>query len=655
MLHRANHAYYVLGSPEMSDAEYDKLFRELQQLEEQHPRFRAPDSPTQRIGAEPASELPKHRHRVPMLSLANAFDDDELDAWEQRIANLVPDVLTSGYQLELKIDGAAVNLTYENGSFTLGATRGNGTIGENVTANLKTIPDIPLRLQGNDWPGMMEIRGEVYFPLDNFARLNARREAEGLERFANPRNTVAGSLRLLNSKVTRSRGLRFFAFQIESAEPLKISTQHETLDLLASWGFSVAPHRRAVQSLAEAKSVIEELEACIADLNFEADGVVVKVDRLELRERLGVVGGREPRWAIARKFAPEIAVTELRDIRINVGRTGALNPYAVLDPVEIGGVTVSRATLHNMDLIEAKDIRVGDFVEVTRAGEVIPQVLGPVRERRPPNAKPFEPPPQCPACGSDVEHPAGEIAYYCTNDACPARVLEQLTHYASRGAMDIRGLGGQRVQQLNEAGLVDDVADLYELLAADLENLDGFAARAAAQLIDAIEASKAQPLSQLLFALGIEHVGGEGAKLLAGTFGTMDAVMAARKEDLASIDGIGDKIAAAVVAFFAESKNRALIERLRGHGVTFEESAPEVGTALAGQTFVITGTLPNLSRAAAKELIERSGGRVMSSVSKNTTALVVGEAPGDKLERAKALGVEILDEASLLRRIGAAA
>ncbi|MCH8144359.1 MAG: NAD-dependent DNA ligase LigA [Gemmatimonadetes bacterium] len=655
MLHRANHAYYVLGSPEMSDAEYDKLFRELQQLEEQHPRFRAPDSPTQRIGAEPASELPKHRHRVPMLSLANAFDDDELDAWEQRIANLVPDVLTSGYQLELKIDGAAVNLTYENGIFTLGATRGNGTIGENVTANLKTIPDIPLRLQGNDWPGMMEIRGEVYFPLDNFARLNARREAEGLERFANPRNTVAGSLRLLNSKVTRSRGLRFFAFQIESAEPPKISTQHETLDLLASWGFSVAPHRRAVPSLAEAKSVIEELEACIADLNFEADGVVVKVDRLELRERLGVVGGREPRWAIARKFAPEIAVTELRDIRINVGRTGALNPYAVLDPVEIGGVTVSRATLHNMDLIEAKDIRVGDFVEVTRAGEVIPQVLGPVRERRPPNAKPFEPPPQCPACGSDVEHPAGEIAYYCTNDACPARVLEQLTHYASRGAMDIRGLGGQRVQQLNEAGLVNDVADLYELLAADLENLDGFAARAAAQLIDAIEASKAQPLSRLLFALGIEHVGGEGAKLLAGTFGTMDAVMAARKEDLASIDGIGDKIAAAVVAFFAESKNRALIERLRGHGVTFEESAPEVGTALAGQTFVITGTLPNLSRAAAQELIERSGGRVMSSVSKNTTALVVGEAPGGKLERAKALGVEILDEASLLRRIGAAA
>ncbi len=639
----------------MSDAEYDRLFRQLQRLEEQHPYLRAPDSPTQRIGAEPASEFPKHRHRVPMLSLANAFDDDELDAWEQRIANLVPDVLTSGYQLELKIDGAAVNLTYEDSIFTLGTTRGNGTIGENVTANLKTIPDIPLRLQGNDWPRMIEIRGEVYFPLDNFARLNARREVEGLERFANPRNTTAGSLRLLDSKVTRSRGLRFFAFQIESAEPPKIATQHETLDLLASWGFSVAPHRRAVQSLAEARDVIEELEACIADLNFEADGVVVKVDRLELHERLGVVGGREPRWAIARKFAPEVAVTELRDIRINVGRTGALNPYAVLEPVEIRGVTVSRATLHNMDLIEAKDIRVGDFVEVTRAGEVIPQVLGPVRERRPPNAKPFEPPRQCPACGSDVEQPTGEIAHYCTNDACPSQVLERLTHYASRRAMDIRGLGGQRVQQLNEAGLVDDVADLYELRAADLEDLEGFAARAATQLIDAIEASKAQPLSKLLFALGIDHVGGEGAKLLAGTFGTMDALMAAREEDLASIDGIGDKIGAAVVAFFAEPKNRALIERLRRHGVTFEESAPEVGTALAGQTFVITGTLPNLSRAAAKELIKRSGGRVVSSVSKNTTALVVGEAPGGKLERAKALGVEILDEASLLRRIGAAA
>ena len=421
------------------------------------------DSPTQRVGADPASELPKHRHRVPMLSLGNAFDDAELEAWEQRIAKLVPEVLTGHYQLEYKIDGAAVNLTYERGTLKLGTTRGNGVVGENVTANLKTIPDIPLRLQGDSWPDLMEVRGEIYFPLDNFARLNERREATGEERFANPRNTAAGSLRLLDSKMTRRRGLRFFAFHIESADTLPITTQHEALDLLASWGFAVAPHRQSVPSLADAKTVIHDLEARVPSLNFEADGVVVKVDLLDLHHRLGVVGGREPRWAIARKFAPEVAVTKLLDIRINVGRTGALNPYAVLEPVEISGVTVSKATLHNMDVIEAKDLRVGDFVEVTRAGEVIPQVLGPVRERRTPEAKPYERPQACPACGTPAERPEGEVAYYCPNIACPGRVLEGLTHYASRGALDIRGLGIQRVQQLNEAGLIDDVAMLYEL------------------------------------------------------------------------------------------------------------------------------------------------------------------------------------------------
>ena len=638
----------------MSDADYDRLFRELQALEEQHPHLRTADSPTQRVGADPESELPKHRHRVPMLSLGNAFDDAELEAWEQRIAKLVPEVLTAGYQLEYKIDGAAVNLTYERGRLALGATRGNGMVGENVTANLKTVPDIPLRLQGESWPELMEVRGEIYFPLDNFAHLNERREAAGEERFANPRNTAAGSLRLLDSKMTRARGLRFFAFHIESTEPLPISTLHEALDLLASWGFPVAPHRQSVPSLEEAKVVIRDLENRITSLNFEADGVVVKVDRLELHHRLGIVGGREPRWAIARKFAAEVAVTKLLDIRINVGRTGALNPYAVLEPVEISGVTVSRATLHNMDVIAAKDIRVGDFVEVTRAGEVIPQVLGPVRERRTSGTKPYEPPKACPACGTPAERPEGEVAYYCPNGACPGRVLEGLTHYASRGAMDIRGLGVQRVQQLNEAGLSDDVAMLYALEPAALERLEGFGAKAAQQLVAAIAASKAQPLSKLLFALGIRHVGGEGAKLLAATFGSMDVLMAASEEQIAAIDGIGPTIAAAVGAFLEEPKNRDLIERLREHGLTFEEPATATGSVLSGQTFVITGTLPNLSRAEAARLIEDAGGRVTSAVSKSTTAVVVGESAGSKLERAKDLGIDVLDEAGLLRRIGAA-
>lgn len=589
-----------------------------------------------------------------MLSLGNAFDDAELEAWEQRIAKLVPEVLTAGYQLEYKIDGAAVNLTYERGTLVLGATRGNGVVGENVTANLKTVPDIPLRLQGASWPELMEVRGEIYFPLDNFARLNERREAAGEERFANPRNTAAGSLRLLDSKMMRSRGLRFFAFHIGSAEALPITTQHEALDLLASWGFLIAPHRQSVPSLADATAVIHDLEARIPSLNFEADGVVVKVDLLDLHDRLGVVGGREPRWAVARKFAPEVAVTKLLDIRINVGRTGALNPYAVLEPVEISGVTVSKATLHNMDVIEAKDIRVGDFVEVMRAGEVIPQVLGPVLKRRTSETKPYEPPKACPACGTPAERPDGEVAYYCPNAACPGRVLEGLTHYASRGTMDIRGLGIQRVQQLNEAGLIDDVAMLYELEPATLERLEGFGTKAAQQLVDAIDASKAQPLSKLLFALGIRHVGGEGARLLATTFGTMDALMTATEEQIAAIDGIGPTIAAATAAFFAEPKNRDLIERLRDHGLAFEESTTETGTVLSGQTFVITGTLPNLSRAEAAKLIEEAGGRVTSSVSKNTTAVVVGESAGSKLERAKDLGIDVLDEAGLLRRIGAA-
>jgi DNA ligase (NAD+) len=635
----------------MADAEYDRLFRELQEIEERYPTLRAADSPTQRIGAEPVSSLVKHRHRVPMLSLSNAFDDDELRAWETRIAKIAPEVESGGYSLEFKIDGAAVSLTYDDGVLSIASTRGNGTIGEQITPNIRTIPDVPLKLHGEEWPRSMEIRGEVYFSLSNFTALNQQRVQAGEQPFANPRNAAAGSLRQLDPSITRQRGLRFFPFHVEATEPFAARTQQEVLDLLEAWGFRVAPHHQRVGSLHEAVEAIAQLERLLPSLDFEADGVVVKVDRLDLHPELGVVGGREPRWAIARKFAPEVAVTKLHEIRVNVGRTGALNPYAVLEPVEVGGVTVSTATLHNFDLVEAKDIRMGDEVEVTRAGEVIPQVLGPVRERRTGQERKFVTPDKCPVCGAAVEHPADEVMYYCPNVSCPGRMLEAVIHFASRGAMDIRGLGGRRVTQLRDTGLVHDVADIYELSQTQLEALEGFATTAATQLVEAIEASKTQPLSTLLFALGIRHVGVTVAKLLAVKFGSMDTLIAASADDIGATEGVGPIIADAVVHFFAEPENRNLIERLRRHGLTFSE--PEAGGAkpLAGQTFVITGTLPTLSRDRAKELVEQAGGRVTSSVSKKTTAVVVGESPGSKLDRARELEVETIDEAGLLRRI----
>jgi DNA ligase (NAD+) len=652
LLHTANHAYYVLDDPIMSDAEYDRLFRELQAIEDDHPDILTGDSPTQRIGAEPVSSLPKHRHRFPMLSLSNAFDDDELRAWEKRIARLEPDVTTSGYQLELKIDGAAVCLTYEDGVFRLGATRGNGTIGEDVTSNLRTVRDIPLRLRGKGWPDFMEVRGEVYFPLAEFTRINAEREKGGQPLFANPRNSAAGSLRMLDSKITAKRGLRFFAFQIEPRDAVDHETQHELLDALEEWGFRVAPHRSYVANMDEAAAAIATMEGLIPKQQFQSDGVVVKVDRRDLHERLGVVGGREPRWAIARKFAPEIARTWLLDIRVNVGRTGALNPYAKLEPVEVSGVTVSNATLHNFDLIAAKDIRVGDLVEVTRAGEVIPQILGPVIEERSKDHPPprYEPPTECPECGTKIERLEGEVMHYCPNAACSGRVLESLIHFASTSAMDIRGLGEQRVTQLRNEGLVKNVADLYEIATDQLLALEGFGEKAAKQLTRAIEASKRQPLSVLLFAIGIRHVGQSVAKLLAQRFGNIDALMNADRDAIAAVEGVGETIASAVVQFLDEQRNRELIERLRILGLTLEEPVDvSADGPLSGQTFVITGTLPNLSRTEATELIERAGGRVTSSVSKQTTAVVAGDSAGSKLDRARALGVDVIDEAKLLR------
>jgi len=653
ILERANHAYHVLDKPEISDAEYDRLFRELQDLEAKHDDLRTPDSPTLRVGAEPAAGFTKHRHLVPMLSLANAFTEAELADWEGRNARLVPDVKEAGYTLEVKIDGAAVSLTYDAGLLVTGATRGNGTIGEDVTANLRTVLDLPLRLHGKGWPKKMEVRGEVYLSKSQFERVNADREKAGEPLFANPRNAAAGALRQLDPKIVRARGLRVFCFHVEApGQKLPVTTQHELLEQLGTWGFPVEPHHALVPDLERAHKDIAKLEHLIPSLDYGADGVVVKVDKLALHAELGTRGGqREPRWAIARKFAPEVQITRLLDIRINVGRTGALNPYAVLEPVEIGGVTVSTATLHNAALIETKDIRLGDWVEVTRAGEVIPQVLGPARDRRTGDEKTFRMPEKCPSCGSKVEHPQDEVMTYCPNVSCPARVKEGIVHFASRSAMDIRGLGYERVGALIDATLIADVADLYELTVMQLLTLEGFAEKSAQQLVDAIGASKRQPLSVLLFALGIRHVGAQGAKLLARHFGTMKALAKASAESISAIRGVGPAIAEAARGFFAEPRNRKLIERVEKLGLTLQEPiAATSGGPLAGQTFVITGTLPSLSRQKAAELIEAAGGSVADSVSKQTTAVVVGADAGSKLEKAKALGVPLIDEAELLRR-----
>lgn len=657
LLERANYAYYVLDRPEMSDAEYDRLFQELAALEARQPELRTPDSPTLRIGAEPSPAFRKHRHLVPMLSLANAFDAAQLAAWEERNARLVEDVAAGGYTLEVKIDGAAVSLTYESGVLVTGATRGNGIEGENVTANLRTVLDLPLRLQGSGWPATMEVRGEVYLSRSRFERINKERAKTGEAPFANPRNAAAGALRQLDPKITRARGLRIFCFHIEApGRRLPFQTQDALLTHLGRWGFPVEPNHRCVKNLDDANRAISTLERLLPDLDYGADGVVVKVNRLALHAELGTIGEREPRWAIARKFAPDVAVTKLQEIRVNVGRTGALNPYAVLDPVEIGGVTVSTATLHNADLIAAKDIRVGDFVEVTRAGEVIPQVLGPVRSKRTGEEKRFKMPGRCPVCRTPVDRPPDEVMTYCPNVSCPGRIYEGIVHFASRGAMDIRGLGAERVQALLKAKLIADVADLYDRKRLDLLallSLEGFAEKSASQLLEAVDASKRQPLSTLLFALGIRHVGAQGARLLARRFKTMANLARASTEEIAEIHGVGPAIAEAVSAFFSAAANRRLIERLQKLGLTMEEPDAEGAGAdpLAGHTYVITGTLPTLAREDASRRIEAAGGHVTNGVSRKTTALVAGEVPGSKLEKARALGIPVIDEAELLRRL----
>ena len=657
LLHQASYEYYVLDRPVLSDAEYDRLFRELQEIEKQHPELRTADSPTRRVGAEPASALAKHTHLVPMISLGNAFNEAEVAEWEERIARLVgDDARRAGFVTELKIDGTAVSLTYENGVFVTGATRGNGIVGEDVTANLRTLRDVPLRLRGDDVPRLLEIRGEVYMPFSRFEKMNEERVAAGEPVFANPRNSAAGALRQLDPSITAKRPLRFFGYTVAvpPGVTLPFDTQWGLLEALQRWGIPVAPGRKCCKSLAEINEWTRDVEARVrAELDFAIDGGVIKVDSLRLQDELGVVGGREPRWAIARKFAPDIAETRLLDIQVNVGRTGSLNPFAVLEAVEIGGTTVRLATLHNFDLVRSKDLRRGDRVLVKRAGDVIPQVIGPVPEKRDAHNPPPKTriPTKCPSCGTKVERDEEEVAIYCPNVACPGRQLEALVHFASRGAMDIRGLSYARIEQLIAASLVHDVADIYALTVEQLLTLERFAETSAQNLVDAIAASKAQPLSRLLFGLGIRHVGQTAAQLLARHFGSMKALRRATADDILALRGIGEIIAVAVVAYFEDASSNALVDKLQRAGLTMTEPVSvAAGGAFKGMTFVVTGTLPTLSRTQATELIESQGGRVTSGVSKATTFLVVGADAGSKLDKARQLGVETIDEAELLRR-----
>ena len=655
-LDAASYEYYVLDRPSMPDAEYDRLFRELQALEREHPELHTPDSPTLRVGATPLSAFPKHTHGVPMLSLANAFDDEELRAWEDRIVRIAgEEVRREGYSAELKIDGAAVSLTYVDGILVTGATRGNGHVGEDVTPNIRTVRDVPLRLRGRKLPPRIEVRGEIYYPFDLFERMNEELVQKGERVFANPRNAASGSLRLLDSRVSATRPLRFYGYGIVvgDGEDRPCRLQSEVLDLLAEWGVPVAPHRRHCRTLEKVMDWAHKVEHEFrAGLNFAIDGGVVKVNEIALQEDLGVIGGREPRWAIARKFAPDIAETKLLEIRVNVGRTGALNPYAVLEPVEIGGTTVTYATLHNEDLIFRKDLRIGDRVQVKRAGEVIPQLIGPVPERRTGHERKWRMPAKCPVCGTPVVRDEGEAMHFCPNAACPGRGLEAIRHFASKGAMDIRGLGDSRVAQLVDAGLVRDVADLYDLTPGQLMKLEGFAKKSAEQLVASIAASRARPLSRLLFGLGIRHVGATAAELLAREFRAMDALRSASEERVGSVHGIGDVIAKSVTDYFRDRTSARLVDRLSVRKLTFEEPAAAASDgALRGLAVVITGTLPTLSRQQATALIEQSGGRVTDSVSKKTSFVLAGDSPGSKLEKARSLGVEIIDEAGLKRRL----
>ncbi len=654
-----SYRYYVLDDPVISDDAYDALYRELQELEAAHPELITPDSPTQRVGGVVREEFTAVTHPRPMLSLQNAFKPDELRAWRDRFLRLLPEGYPEpAYVVEPKIDGLTVVLHYTDGLFTLGATRGDGIRGEEITPNLRTIKALPLRVpitrdRGLRAPARLVVRGEAYMPIDAFEAFNREQEALGKKTYANPRNTAAGSLRVLDSSITASRPLSLFCYQVVEIEGgPTLRSQWEALDYLRQLGFPVSDLNRRFTDLEAVVDYVVAWEKVRHTLNFEADGLVIKIDDFATQERLGAVGNA-PRWAIAYKYPAPEAVTRLKRIVVNVGRTGSLNPAAELEPVRIGGVTVSNATLHNADYVAERDIREGDMVVVKRAGEVIPQVLGPVLELRPPGTKPWRMPDRCPACGEPVEHPEGEVAFYCINAACPAQLVRSVEHFVSRGAMDIEGFGTRQAELFVERGLIRDVADIYSLTAEQILRLEGFAEKKVSNLLAAIEASKERPPARLLTALGIRGVGSTVAETLMDHFHSLDALAAASVEELQQIPGIGPKLASSIADWFHREPNRRLLHKLKRAGVRTEAQKVEAAgpRPLAGLTFVITGTLPTMSREQAAEFIQAHGGKVTGAVSSKTDYLLAGEKAGSKLDKAQKLGVKIIDEAQLRKMV----
>jgi DNA ligase (NAD+) len=651
-IEEANRRYFVLDRPSISDADYDRLMAELRELEAKHPDLVVPDSPTQRVSGQPSERFEPVRHPQPMLSLANARNEEELRRWAERVERRLDGEQTQ-LVVEPKIDGLAISLAYRDGLLAVGATRGNGEVGENVTPNLRTIRAVPLRLAlapGEDPPPLVEVRGEVYLPLAGFQQVNEERTAAGQPTFMNPRNAAAGSLRMLDPSVTARRPLSMWTYGIGASEGLHLASQWEALEWLSAHGFRVNPDVALITGVEDGLAACRAWEERRASLDYDIDGAVVKVSSFEQQRRLGVVG-RDPRWAIAFKFAPTTALTTLRHIGVNVGRTGALNPYAVLEPVQVGGVTVSMATLHNEEDINRKDIREGDTVIVQRAGDVIPQVVGPYMEEGAERSDPWRMPSHCPVCGTEVAKPEGEVMHRCPNRACPARGFEWLKHFVSRGAMDIDGVGEKLVRRLLDVGLVTRPPDFYRLGVEQLLPLDGFQQRSAENVIASIERSKERPFDRVLFALGIPHVGGVTAELLAFDLGSMEALRAAGADDIAAIEGIGPIIAEAVVGWFADPDHAEVVDELARAGLRMEAerraAEPSADGPLAGRTFVVTGTLESWSREEAKAYLVTLGARVTDSVSGRTDYVLAGANAGSKLAKAEKLGVAVLDEAGL--------
>jgi DNA ligase (NAD+) len=650
-----NHRYYVLDDPAISDAEYDQLMRELESLEKQFPNLKTSTSPTQRVGAPPLEKFEEVRHTIPMLSLANAFEEEEVKEFDGRVRRDLQKkkvLEISGeieYCAELKMDGVSIELVYEDGHFTTGSTRGDGFVGENVTQNLKTIKSIPMTLiprRGETPPPRLEVRGEVYLPIKAFQELNLKREKNGEPVFANPRNAAAGSLRQLDSSITAQRPLDIYCWGIGQVTGRTFPTHWDLLEGLKNWGLKVNPNRRRCKNIEEVLEYRREMGELREKLPYEIDGVVIKVNSLSLQETLGTIA-RSPRWALAFKFQPKQVTTKILDITVNVGRTGALTPTAVLEPVHVGGVTVSSATLHNQDEIDRKDVRIGDTVVVQRAGDVIPEVVKVIPEKRTGKEKKYRLPDHCPVCGSEVDRPPGEAVARCTGIACPAKLKETIIHFASRDALNIEGLGEKIVEQLVDKGLIKDYADLFALTLDDILKLERMGPKLANNILTAIQKSKKTSLERLIYALGILHVGEHIARLLAREFPTLEELSQAPLEKLTAVKGIGEEIASSIVKFFQQKGNQKVIQKLKDREVEYPSRAARPqrkDRQWEGRTFVFTGALKTLSREEAESKVETLGGRASSSVSKKTDFVVVGEEPGSKYEKAKELGVKILSE-----------